>query len=323
VKTRVGVASLMIFLACTGAKAQDLANIVGTLTDSSGAVIPAGQVTVSNPERGFVRRVTSDSTGEYTAVRVPIGNYIVTVEKTGFEKLVRSGITLQVGQTLRVDLQLQVGSAATEVVVTANVAHVETENGAISDVVTSAQVSELNLNARNFSNLALLVTGAASLGSGYDPTSVGPNAAAAIAFNGLPVNIQNWEIDGTNNVDQGSGSGSMMVYPSIDSIAEFRVSTANYSAEYAKSGGAQIYLSSSGTMISMRITGSSIAPSNPTAAPPPEPRSNETIMDSHWAGRSSSRGTTIRARTKPSFSSRRSGVRTARALFSTRMCRPF
>jgi hypothetical protein len=240
VKTRVGVASLMIFLACTGAKAQDLANIVGTLTDSSGAVIPAGQVTVSNPERGFVRRVTSDSTGEYTAVRVPIGNYIVTVEKTGFEKLVRSGITLQVGQTLRVDLQLQVGSAATEVVVTANVAHVETENGAISDVVTSAQVSELNLNARNFSNLALLVTGAASLGSGYDPTSVGPNAAAAIAFNGLPVNIQNWEIDGTNNVDQGSGSGSMMVYPSIDSIAEFRVSTANYSAEYAKSGGAQI-----------------------------------------------------------------------------------
>ncbi len=239
-RTLVGIAGLMICLASFEAKAQDLANIVGTLTDSSGAVIPDVQVTVSNPERGLVRRVASDSAGEYTAARVPIGNYIITVEKAGFQKLVRSGITLQVGQTLRVDLQLQVGSAAQEVVVDANIAHVETENGTISDVVTGSQVSELNLNARNFSNLALLVTGAASLGTGYDPTSVGPNAAAAIAFNGLPVNIQNWEMDGTNNVDQGSGSGSMMVYPSIDSIAEFRVSTANYSAEYPKSGGAQI-----------------------------------------------------------------------------------
>jgi hypothetical protein len=230
----------MTCLASFGAKAQDLANIVGTVTDSSGAVIPDVQVTVSNPEQGLIRKVTSNPAGEYTAPRLPIGNYIITVEKAGFQKLVRSGITLQVGETLRVDLPLQVGSAAQEVVVSSNVAHVETENGTISDVVTGSQVSELNLNARSFSNLALLVPGAASLGTGYDPTSVGPNAPAAIAFNGLPVNVQNWEVDGTNNIDQGSGSGSMMTYPSIDSIAEFRISTANYSAEYAKSGGAQI-----------------------------------------------------------------------------------
>jgi hypothetical protein len=240
VRTLIGIAGVMICLASFTAKAQDLANIVGTVTDSSGAVIPDVQVTVTNPDRGITRRVASDSAGEYTAARVPIGNYTITVEKEGFQKLVRSGVTVQVGETRRVDLQLQIGSAAQQVEVSANVAHVETENGAISDVVTGSQVSELNLEARNFSNLALLVTGAASLGSGYDPTSVGPNAAAAIAFNGLPVNIQNWEIDGTNNVDQGSGSGSMMVYPSIDSIAEFRISTANYSAEYPKSGGAQI-----------------------------------------------------------------------------------
>jgi hypothetical protein len=239
-RTLVTIAGVAICLAPFVAKAQDLATLEGTVTDTSSAVVPDVQVTVSNPERGFIRKVVSNSTGQYTAARVPIGNYTVTVEKTGFQKLVRSGITLQVGETLRVDLQLQIGSITQEVVVTANVAHVETENGALSYVVTSSQVSELNLEARNFSNLALLVPGAASLGSGYDPTSVGPNAAAAIAFNGLPVNIQNWEIDGTNNVDQGSGSGSMMVYPSIDSVAEFRISTANYSAEYPKSGGAQI-----------------------------------------------------------------------------------
>jgi hypothetical protein len=126
----------MIFLASFLASAQDLANIVGTVTDPSGAVIPDVQVTVANADRGFTRRVVSDSAGEYTAPRVPIGNYVITLEKTGFQKLVRSGITVQVGQTLRVDLQLQVGSSAQEVVVNATVAHVETETGAISDVVT-------------------------------------------------------------------------------------------------------------------------------------------------------------------------------------------
>ncbi|MBZ5596329.1 MAG: TonB-dependent receptor [Acidobacteriia bacterium] len=239
-RTLVAIAGAMIFLASFRVSAQDLANIVGTVTDASGAVIPDVNVTVSNPDRGFTRKLISDSAGEYTAARVPIGNYIVTVEKAGFQKLVRSGITAQVGQTLRVDLQLQVGSATQEVVVNANVAKVETETGAISDVVTGSQVSQLNLNARNFANLATLVPGAATLGTGFDTSHVGVLANAAISFNGLPVNIENWEVDSTNNIDQGSGSGSVMTYPSIDSIAEFRVSTANYSAEYGKSGGANI-----------------------------------------------------------------------------------
>ena len=124
--------------------------------------------------------------------------------------------------------------------VNSNVPKVETETAAISDVVTGSQVSQLNLNARNFANLATLVPGAATLGRGFDSSHVGVLANAAISFNGLPVNIQNWEVDGTNNIDQGSGSGSIMTYPSVDSIAEFRVSTANYSAEYGKSGGANI-----------------------------------------------------------------------------------
>jgi hypothetical protein len=210
------MAAVMICLASLEAKAQDLADVVGTVTDSSGAVIPDVQVTVTNPERGFLRKVVSDSAGEYQASRVPIGNYTLTVEKPGFGKLVRSGITLQVGQTLRVDLQLAPGTSTQEVVVNAGATHVETETSDISDVVTSTQVSELNLNARSFSNLALLVPGAASLGSGYDPTSFGPMANAAISFNGLPVSIQNWEVDGTNNISQGSGSGTIQTYPSIE-----------------------------------------------------------------------------------------------------------
>ncbi|MFN7998600.1 MAG: carboxypeptidase-like regulatory domain-containing protein [Bryobacteraceae bacterium] len=239
-RTLVAFTFAAVLLLPSAMRAQDLASIVGTVTDASGAVVPGVNITVSNPERGFTRKVISDAAGEYTAPRVPIGNYTVTLERPGFQKAVRSGITLQVGQTQRLDFQLQVGSASQEVVVNADAAKVETETGAISDVVTGAQVSQLNLNARNFANLATLVPGAATLGSGFDSSKVGVLANAAISFNGLPVNVENWEVDSTNNIDQGSGSGSIMTYPSIDSIAEFRVSTSNYSAEYGKSGGANI-----------------------------------------------------------------------------------
>ena len=234
------VLAAFLLLAAPGLKAQDLATIVGTLTDSSGAALPDAQITVSNSDKGFTRVVSSDSTGSYSVIRIPLGRYSISVEKAGFQNEVRTDVKLDVGQTLRVDIQLKVGSVSDKVEVSANAVAVETETGAISYVVTSAQVSELNLEARNFANLATLVPGAATLGSGFDPSSVGDLANSTISFNGVPGNFNNWEVDGTNDVDQGSGSNSLMVFPSIDSIAEFRISTSNYSAEYPKSGGAQI-----------------------------------------------------------------------------------
>ncbi len=89
--------------------AQDTATIVGTVTDSTGAVVPGAKVTVSNPERGFTRELASDSAGEYNAARIPIGNYVITARASGFQKLVRSGISVEAGQTQRVDLKLVVG----------------------------------------------------------------------------------------------------------------------------------------------------------------------------------------------------------------------
>ena len=233
------VVGCLLLVPC-GARAQDLANIVGTITDSSGGVLPEVEVTVSNADQGFTRKVVTDSGGSFLVSRVPIGNYTLIVEKAGFQKLVRSGITLTVGQTLRVDMELKVGSVSDQVTVSTNAITVETETGAISHVVTSSQVSELNLEARNFANLATLIPGAAPLGTGFDPSSVGVLANATISFNGVPGNFNNWEVDSTNNVDQGSGSNSLMLYPSVDSIAEFRISTSNYSAEYGKSGGGNI-----------------------------------------------------------------------------------
>jgi hypothetical protein len=234
------LAVVLLFFAAGVLKAQDLATIVGTLTDDSGAAVPDAQVTISNADRGFTRVVSSDSSGFYSLNRVPIGSYSITIEKSGFQRTIRTDINLNVGQTLRVDFQLKIGTVAEKVEVSGNPVAVETETSAISHVVTSTQVSELNLEARNFANLATLVPGAAALASGFDPSSVGDLANSTISFNGIPGNYNNWEVDGTNDVDQGSGSNSLMVFPSVDSIAEFRISTSNYSAEYAKSGGAQI-----------------------------------------------------------------------------------
>ena len=138
------VASALLF--CVAAWAQDTATIVGTVTDSSGGVIPNAKVTVSNPEKGFTRDLVTNTAGEYTAAKMPTGDYVVSAEVTGFQKLVRSEITLAVGQTLRVDLQLSVGQTTQEVTVAGNAPRVETETAAVSDVVGGTQISDLGLS---------------------------------------------------------------------------------------------------------------------------------------------------------------------------------
>jgi hypothetical protein len=225
-------------LLCLSAWAQDTATIVGTVTDSSGGVIPGAKVTVSNPEKGFTRELVTNTAGEYTAAKVPIGNYVVSGEKAGFQKLVRSRITLAVGQTVRTDFQLQVGQATQQVTVAGNIPHVETETAAVSDVITETQISNLELNGRNFVQLALLVPGAAPAGW-LNTTSVGLNGNTGISFNGERHFYNNWEVDGGNNTDEGTNV-NLSTYPSLDTIAEFRVSTSNYGAEMGKHSGATI-----------------------------------------------------------------------------------
>jgi hypothetical protein len=220
--------------------AQQLATIVGTVTDPSGASIPDVSIIVSNEAKGFTRAYRSNSAGEYAAARIPLGDYTVTAEAPGFQRLTRSGITMSAGQTLRVDLQLTLGTAQQHVEVQGNVPKVETETAAISSLITGSQISELSVQSRNFANLAVLIPGAAPLAGGFDPNTISDVATDTLPVNGLPGNMNNWEIDGVNNVDQGSGSDSLQVFPSLDLIAEFRISTSNYSAEFAKSGSAMI-----------------------------------------------------------------------------------
>jgi carboxypeptidase family protein len=227
-----------LFVVSLTAWAQDTAQIVGSVTDTTGAVIPGAKVTVSNPDKGFTRELVSNSAGAYTASAIPIGNYVVTAEAQGFQKLVRSGITLEVGQIQRVDLQMTLGQVTQEVTVTGNVPKVQTETSAISDVVTGTQIANLELNGRNFVTLALLVPGAVP-DNGLDTSHVGVYGNNSISFNGSRTQYNNWEIDGGNNTDEGSAS-TFNTYPNLDTIAEFRISTSNYGADMGKHAGATI-----------------------------------------------------------------------------------
>ena len=121
-----------------------------------------------------------------------------------------------------------------------DVPKVETETGALSSVITSSQISELNIPARNFTNLALLIPGAAP-GSTFTPfTPSGMYGDQYIAINGNPGTNLGWEYDGASTSDPSSGSDSLQVFMSMEAIAEVKISTSNYSAEYARAGSAMI-----------------------------------------------------------------------------------
>jgi hypothetical protein len=235
-----------LFLFSAVVCAQDTANIVGAVTDTSGAVIPNAKIVVSNPNRGFSRDLTSNSAGEFSVSRIPIGDYVVTAEATGFQKLVRSGITLDVGQTLRIDMQLPVGQINQEVTVSGNIAKVETENATVSDVVTSGQIENLNLNGVNALSLETLVPGAVE-DNGNDTSHLGHGGAEpSISFNGNRMEYSNLEIDGGNNSDEGSGGNGGDTTPALESIAEFRISTSNYGADVGQHAGAVIEIATKG-----------------------------------------------------------------------------
>lgn len=228
-------------------RAQDTATIVGTVTDSSGAIIPNAKVTVANPDRGFTRDVASDSAGDYTAVRVPIGNYTITAEVSGFQKLVRTGITLTVGQTQRVDLVLTVGAVTQEISVSGNVAKVETENATVSDVVTSKQIDNLALNGNNVMGLEFLIPGAAIANGQDSAMQLGHSGGeVSVSFNGNRNEYSQLEYDGGNNAQESSQANGGAVTPALDSIAEFRISTSNYGADVGQHAGALIEMVTKG-----------------------------------------------------------------------------
>jgi hypothetical protein len=219
--------------------AQDTASLTGTVTDPSGASVPNAQIAVKNAEQGISRSGTSNSSGDYLFASLPIGSYDLTVTAKGFKKYEAKGIVLEIAEKARVNVALEVGTISTEVIVQgAEVAQVETQSSDLGGTVTGKEISQLELNGRDFKQLVTLVPGVSNQ-TGADEGGVGVTANNSFSINGGRVEYNNWELDGGDNLDNGSNN-TLNVTPSIDAIGEVKVLTSNYGAQYGKNGSGTI-----------------------------------------------------------------------------------
>jgi hypothetical protein len=225
-----------------------MSTIIGVVTDTSGAVVPNVKITVANAEKGIDRHLVTNSAGEYLAAKIPLGTYDVTAEGTGFQKLVRTGIALDAGVTLRVDLQLTVGQVTQEITVTGGATKVNTENASVSSIINGTQVKDLNLDGRNWMSLTQLVPGVAPMNTNnFDPSHAGFGSSQLIvSFSGSRYNDSNVDLDGGNINNETGGGRNNIVFPVIDSIAEFNISTSTYGADTGKRPGASIQIVTKG-----------------------------------------------------------------------------
>ena len=230
---RTGLLVVIVFLGAA-AWAQDTASITGTVTDSSGAAVPNAQVAVKNAEHGINRSSTSNGSGDFLFASLPIGSYDLTVTAGGFKKYQARGIILRVADKARVNVPLEVGTITTEVIVEgSDVAQVETQTSDLGNTVTGKEISQLELNGRDFTQLVALSPGVTDQ-SGNDEGEPGATTVA-FSINGGRTEYNNFEIDGGDALDNGSNQ-TLNVYPSIDAIAEVKVLTSNFGAQYGRNG---------------------------------------------------------------------------------------
>lgn len=228
----------LFFLLFTGtALAQkDTGSIVGTVRDPSGAVIPAAHVTVTDADRGTKFDTSTNATGEYVAGPLKPGRYNVAVEKTGFKKTLVGPIELDVQERPAIDVTLQVGRVDEVLAVTTTGPQLETETSDLGQVMNSQRISTLPLNGRNYAQLA-------QLGAGVAPSEPGSRVSASYGFsaNGARALQNNFLLDGVdNNANLGDvlNETAFVIQPPVDAIAEFKVQTNAYSAEFGRGNGA-------------------------------------------------------------------------------------
>ncbi len=214
------------------------ATIRGTVTDTSKAVVPGATVTARNGDTGLTRSTTTNTSGLYAFPDLPPGSYDVTVELTGFKAAVRAHITLNVADVRAIDVELSAGELAEVVTVEAATLGIKTIGGEVAGLVTGEQVRELPLNGRNFLQLATLMPGV-SAPDFLNVKDKGLLGGSDLSVSGNQVTANLWTVDGANNNDVGSNR-TILVYPSLEAIEEFKIHRASYGAEFGQSAGAQI-----------------------------------------------------------------------------------
>jgi hypothetical protein len=210
--------------------------IEGSVTDQSGAVVPGAQVTARNLATGLTRSMTTDSTGYYRIPALPVGEYEVTVQASGFNPAKAPSVKLTVGQVLTVNFTAAVAGTKQTITVTEQAPVVETTRSSVSNTVNEVSIADLPVNGRNFIDFVLLTPGVTR-----------DNRLGDISFAGQRGTLNSLQIDGTDNNNTffgqtlgRTGSGRAPYQFSEDSVKEFQVNSNSYSAEFGRAGGAVI-----------------------------------------------------------------------------------
>ena len=234
------------FLCLASASAQENAELTGTVTDPSGAVIPNAKVTITDIGTGQSRTVTSNGAGLFDFSSLNHGTYNMKVEADGFNNFQTSNIVLNVAQTVQENAVLQVGAGSQTVTVEADALHLQTETNEVSSLITGQQMTQLATNGRNMVSLTTLGTGVSNnLPSFNGVTAQG--SGFGLSLNGMRPDHNDWLIDGGEAYDRGSG-GKFDLMPSMDALAEFQTLSSNYSPDYGiSSGGTVTMVLKSGT----------------------------------------------------------------------------
>jgi hypothetical protein len=240
------LSGVLFLLPASCASGQEIsATILGTVTDPAGAVILGATITVVNTDQGIVaRHLPTSRSGEYVVPLLAIGHYDVSAQAPGFKTSRETAIELNVNDRRAVNFVLQIHALSDEITVQAEPLQVDLQSAAAAGLISGIQIRELAINTRNYAQLLVLQPGVSS-GLESDQFYVGVSSLngginhVAFSINGARDSQNNWTLDGADNVDRGSNQ-TLLTFPSIDSIAEFKVLRGSYDAEFGRGAGGQI-----------------------------------------------------------------------------------
>lgn len=232
-------------LAATGAAQTTSTEVLGTVTDATGAVVPNASVILSRIATGEKRQTVTDSAGNYSFPLIEIGEYSVTAELAGFKRQTKTGVIVELQQKARVNIELQVGATTEQVEVAAQGVELKTDDASIGSTIDQKRVVELPTLNRNFASLLVLTPGVqygnrmggTAQGNGAFPFT---GAATTVSANGQRDANQRVTLDGV--VATEPLVNQVMFNPSIDAIEEVKVQTGSYSAEYGQNNGANVQI---------------------------------------------------------------------------------
>jgi hypothetical protein len=229
----IGLSMLLILCLPAASHAQTVyGSIYGNVTDNTGAAIPNATVVVTDAAKGTSVTVQSNAAGEYQALSLTPDTYNVKITYQGFETYSAKGIVVHADSQAKVDAQLVIGGASTTVEVNGDTIPVlKTESSDVSTTLTQADVSNLPVAGRNFTNLQLLLPGAQTL-SWAHASDENPQGSSQIQIDGQAFGGVAFELDGTDNQD--AILGIIVINPTLDSVSEVKIATQNFDAEFGK-----------------------------------------------------------------------------------------